>query len=173
MSVRGPRRRRRRAWRVGPAGVGEQGVCTGGFSRNLGDPESSPCVIVRQWGPDDEPLARNFASWIDGSETTGATHGIAKRRQRSAARGAQDVGALPRSSSPGQSPSRGPPRSGQGDFHHPAPPWSRRAVTHPQIGTMIRGVGRGKSRSKSRNLSHVHRVRWLRRFSHWYHARRA
>jgi hypothetical protein len=27
-----------------------------------------------------------------------------------------------RSSSPGQLPSRGPPRSGHGDFHHPAPP---------------------------------------------------
>jgi len=78
-----------------------------------------------------------------------------------------------RSGSPGRSPSRGPPRSGRGDFHHPAPPWSRLAVTHPQICTTTRGVGRGKSRSKSWNLSHVHRVRWLRRFSHLYHARRA
>ena len=82
-------------------------------------------------------------------------------------------GPTPRSGSPGRSPSRGPPRSGRGDFHHPAPPWSRLAVTHPQICTTTRGVGRGKSRSKSWNLSHVHRVRWLRRFSHLYHARRA
>jgi hypothetical protein len=41
----------------------------------------------------------------------------------------KDIDTLPdhyewpfRSSSPGQLPSRGPPRSGLGDFHHPAPP---------------------------------------------------
>src|SRR5262249_54000577 len=32
---------------LGPAGVGEQGVGAGGFSRNLGGPESSPCVTIR------------------------------------------------------------------------------------------------------------------------------
>jgi Fatty acid desaturase len=36
-----------------------------------------------------------------------------------------------RSGSPGRLPSRGPPRSGHGDFHHPAPPWPRLAARTP------------------------------------------
>jgi type II secretory pathway predicted ATPase ExeA len=33
---------------------------------------------------------------------------------------------------PGQFPDRGPPRSGLGDFHHPAPPWVRLTASHPR-----------------------------------------
>lgn len=40
-----------------------------------------------------------------------------------------------------------------------------------QIRTMIRGRGRGLCRRKSVNLSHVRRLRWLRRHSHLYQAR--
>ena len=43
------------------------------------------------WGPETEPQARGLVSWTAGSETTGTPQGIAKRRQRSAARGAQGV----------------------------------------------------------------------------------
>jgi hypothetical protein len=88
---RGPCRSRRRAWRVGPAGVGEQGVGTQGFLGNLGGPELPPCVLSRLWGPGDEPQARGWATWTAGSETTGATQGIVGRRQPSPARGAQGV----------------------------------------------------------------------------------
>jgi hypothetical protein len=59
--------------------------------REPGRPCRSPCVMSRKWGPADEPQARGWASWTDGSEATGATQGSAKRRQRSAARGAQGV----------------------------------------------------------------------------------
>jgi hypothetical protein len=41
----------------------------------------------------------------------------------------------------------------------------------PQMRTMIRGRGSGKSRSKSANRSQVRRLRWLRRQSHLYQAR--
>ena len=41
----------------------------------------------------------------------------------------------------------------------------------PQMRTVIRGRGRGNCWSTSPNLSHVKRVRWLRRHSHLYHAR--
>src|ERR1700731_2319424 len=82
------------ACRVGPAGVEEQGVGTGGFPRNLGEPERLPAHHFPAMGTGDEPQARGGAFWTVGSETTDATQGIAKRRQPSAARGTQEVGAL-------------------------------------------------------------------------------
>ena len=60
--------------------------------------------------------------------------------------------------------------SGQGDFHHPALPDQPAHGGSPQIGTPIRGRGRGYDRIRSVNLAHVSRVRWLRRRSHLYHA---
>jgi len=51
-----------------PAGVEEQGVGTQGFFRNLGDPGSSPCDHVRQWGPEHEPLARGRRSGPTGAK---------------------------------------------------------------------------------------------------------
>ena len=59
--------------------------------REPGRPWLPPCGMVRKWGPDYEPQARGLVSWTVGSETTGTPQGIAKRRQRSAARGAQGV----------------------------------------------------------------------------------
>jgi hypothetical protein len=59
--------------------------------REPGRPWLPPCGTVRMWGPDNEPQARGLVSWTGGSETTGTPQGIAKRRQRSAARGAQGV----------------------------------------------------------------------------------
>src|SRR5947209_16882970 len=44
-------------------------------------------------------------------------------RQKDIAQLDQDRRVPFRSGSPGRLPSRGPPRSGHGDFHHPAPPW--------------------------------------------------
>jgi hypothetical protein len=38
---------------------------------------------------------------------------------------------------------------------------------------MTRGSGKGKDLSRSLNLAQLSRVRWLRRRSHLYHARRA
>ena len=60
--------------------------------REPGRPCLPPCGNVRKWGPDCEPQARGLVSWTVGSETTGTPQGIAKRGQRSAARGAQGVG---------------------------------------------------------------------------------
>jgi hypothetical protein len=59
--------------------------------REPGRPCLPPCGNVRKWGPDCEPQARGLVSWTAGSETPGTPQGIAKRRQRSAARGAQGV----------------------------------------------------------------------------------
>ena len=59
--------------------------------REPGRPCLPPCGNVRTWGPDCEPQARGLVSWTAGSETPGTPQGIAKRRQRSAARGAQGV----------------------------------------------------------------------------------
>src|SRR5260221_9023652 len=59
--------------------------------REPGRPWLPPCGNVRKWGPDFEPQARGLVSWTAGSKTTGTPQGIAKRRQRSAARGAQGV----------------------------------------------------------------------------------
>ena len=59
--------------------------------REPGRPWLPPCGNVRKWGPENEPQARGLVSWTAGSETTGTPQGIAKRRQRSAARGAQGV----------------------------------------------------------------------------------
>jgi hypothetical protein len=68
---------------------------------------------------------------------------------------------------------RGPLGSGRGDFHHPALPWLRLAVAQTQICTMIRGLGRGCLLSRSSKLSQFSRPRWLRRPSHFCHARAA
>jgi hypothetical protein len=59
--------------------------------REPGRPWLPPCGNVRKWGPENEPQARGLVFWTAGSETTGTPQGIAKRRQRSAARGAQGV----------------------------------------------------------------------------------
>jgi hypothetical protein len=59
--------------------------------REPGRPCLPPCGKVRKWGPDYEPQARGLVSWTAGSKTPGTPQGIAKRRQRSAARGAQGV----------------------------------------------------------------------------------
>ena len=56
-------------------------------------------------------------------------------------------------------------RSGQGDFHHPAPPLMCRGYA-PHIRTTTRGRGSGKRSNNRLNRSHVRRVRWLRRRSH-------
>src|SRR5262245_53496325 len=61
------------------------------FSRNLGYPDPSPGGHGRRRGPADEPLTRGRAFGTDGSETSDAPPGIAKRRQRSAAKGRQGV----------------------------------------------------------------------------------
>jgi len=73
------------------AGVREQGKDTPGFPGNLGDPEPLQTNNFRSRGPDDEPLARGWAFGTAGSESTDAAFGIAKRRQRSAAKGSQGV----------------------------------------------------------------------------------
>ena len=59
--------------------------------REPGRPWLPPCGNVRMWGPEYEPQARGLVSWTAGSETPGTPQGIAKRRQRSAARGVQGV----------------------------------------------------------------------------------
>ena len=53
-------------------------------------------------------------------------------------------------------------RTGQGDFHHPAPPLMCLVATPPHIRTTTRGRGSGKRSSSLPNRSHVRRVRWLR-----------
>ena len=69
------------------------------------------------------------------------------------------------------------------DFHHTesegqalsvslVKPGAYLSASYPlQSRTMIRGRGRGLCRRKSVNLSHVRRLRWLRRHSHLYQAR--
>jgi hypothetical protein len=62
-----------------------------------------------------------LAFWTDGSETTDATHGSAKRRQRSAARGAQEVGAPYSTVEPGE--------------RYPSGPWGGKEVPgHGSVG---------------------------------------
>ena len=75
------------------------------------------------------------------------------------------------SSSPGQSPTPGPLQIRTRRF---PPSGSSADAAHgygPQIRTVIRGRGSGKSRSRSTNRSQVRRLRWLRRQSHLYQAR--
>jgi hypothetical protein len=86
-------------------------------SQELGRPGSSPGVIFRQWGPDNEPLARGRAFWTAGSETTGAPPGIAKRRKRSAVRGTPGVAHLHSTVEAGEPIPRGP-CGGKGDARH-------------------------------------------------------
>ena len=63
-------------------------------------------------------------------------------------------------------PAEALPRSGLGDFHHPAlPPKAAHGVCC-QSEIRILTLGSGKSRRRSLKRSHVSRERWLRRFSH-------
>jgi hypothetical protein len=105
--------------------------------QELGRPGSSPGVIFRCWGPDNEPQARGYAFWTAGSETTDAPPGIAKRRKRSAVRGTAGVAHLHSTVEAGEPVPRGP-CGGKGDVRQgpvwgtPARglvPWSRVNVT--------------------------------------------
>jgi hypothetical protein len=68
----------------------------------------------------------------------------------------------------GGHPPRALSRSGEGDLYHQASPRMRPVGYEPQIWTVIRGFGRGKSRSKPTKLTRVRRLRWLRPQSHSY-----
>ncbi len=80
-------------------------------------------------------------------------------------------GSLGMSSSPGQSPTPGPLQIRT----RRSPPSGSSADAArgygPQIRTVIRGRGSGKSRSRSANRSQLRRLRWLRRQSHLYQIR--
>jgi len=68
---RGPRRHVVMAWRVGPAGVGEQGRGTVGFPRNVGDPVVSTLDPERgNRSRAQKPLARGVARHAAGSEAS-------------------------------------------------------------------------------------------------------
>jgi hypothetical protein len=68
----------------------------------------------------------------------------------------------------GSHPPRTLSRSGEGDLYHQASPRMRPVGYEPQIWAVIRGIGRGKSRSKPTKLTRVRRLRWLRPQSHSY-----
>ena len=77
------------------------------------------------------------------------------------------------SSSPGQSPTPGPLQIRTRRFPPSGSSADAARGYGPQIRTVIRGFGSGKSRSRSANRSQVRRLRWLRRQSHLYQDRRA
>jgi hypothetical protein len=76
--------------------------------REPGRPCLPPCGNVRMWGPEYEPQARGLVSWTVGSKNLGTPQGIAKRRQRSAARGAQGVAQRRSTDEPGELASEDP-----------------------------------------------------------------
>jgi hypothetical protein len=94
-----------------------------------GRPCWPPCGIGRQWGPADEPQARGWATWADGSEPTGATQGSVGRRQPSPARGAQGVAQRPSTCAAGELASEDPveeralPAGGPSGGHQGSTPW--------------------------------------------------
>jgi hypothetical protein len=71
----------------------------------------------------------------------------------------------------GSYPPRALARSGRGDFHLSGSSVDAARGYEPQMRTVIRGWGSGKSRSRSWNRSQVRRLRWLRRQSHLYQDR--
>ncbi len=77
------------AWWFGPAGVGEHGVGTSGFPRNLGRPalSTAPC-------PDGDrivnPRPANYAIWIGGSEAQAHVAVRSRERQGSVPEGARE-----------------------------------------------------------------------------------
>lgn len=75
------------------------------------------------------------------------------------------------SSSPGQSPTPGPLQIRTRRLPPSGSSADAARGYEPQIRTVIRGRGSGKSRSRSPNRSHVRRLRWLRRQSHLYQIR--
>ena len=77
----------------------------------------------------------------------------------------------PLSSSPGQSPTPGPLQIRTRRFPPSGSSVDEARGYGPQIRTVIRGFGSGKSRSRSANRSQVRRLRWLRRQSHLYQDR--
>ena len=78
-----------KAWWFGPAGVGEHGIGTSGFPRNLGRPALSAAL-----SPDGDrtlnPWPANYASWIGGSEAQAHVAVRSREPQGSVLEGARE-----------------------------------------------------------------------------------